>query len=903
MNEQPHGELLTTSTLLAQVFLNCQDPPKCALALPIAALHPARLDSATTLPSLPDSPAIARQPAIFQLSLSSWLLVAWIGGVLYFLARLLGQWWMVRTMLSRLADVTDRHALQSVVANCRQMRLRRQPELRVSNDSGSPCQIGIVRPVIVLPAVVLESCSAEVVDAAVIHELAHVKRRDLLWNWLPALAEVLYFFHPLVWLAKREWRLAQEIAADQLAVGAARVDVAQYAESLLELVAKCRTTRLHAHLVVSVSETYAQLSRRMIAMQTFRTLSARCRIAAALVVAVAVCGVAPWKLTNREAQARFPAAAEPAPAAADLERSEPPLKSVEAVIARIEGLGGDVVYDETRPGRPVISVSLFKTKVTDHDLRELNALTDLKVLTLDGTKVTDAGLAHLAEMTTLRALDINSTGITDKGLAHLKGLTRLEQLGLIETRVTDEGLVNLEGMTQLVMLLLSKTPITDEGLVHLKGLNRLATLMLDGTKITDEGLAHLQGLTSLRDLRLNDTRIGDAGLRRLTGLSHLQTLVLNSAPVTDAGLAQLIELPDLQTLLLTDTKITDAGLLHLGQMTSLQSLGLRQTEITDAGLAPLKRLKHLRTLDIAYARVTEEGAKNLQTELPGCKITWDARQKTIGEFVNEFSKAEYSWQQHEVARQIIAHGDKKIIPKMTKFLETTDRHRRCNAALVLAGLGDPRGLPALIGELKDKNPRPAVSGGRLRSNGTPDDEGQILEDRYYAATLLGQLKNREAVPALIEATTDKTIHYAAAISLGEIGDKSAIPALRKMAADFPDNKLWAGYGLAALGEQQGFDLLFEAALSDSRWTERRHAVEALGKIGDSKAVPTVIKALHDSHVNVRVSAATALGQIGDPAALDALTEALTDTEATQFHAPTTTARAAQTAIEAIKNKK
>src|SRR5439155_24896592 len=136
---------------------------------------------------------------------------------------------------------------------------------------------------------------------------------------------------------------------------------------------------------------------------------------------------------------------------------------------------------------------------------------------------------------------------------------------------------------------------------------------------------------------------------------------------------------------------------------------------------------------------------------------------------------------------------------------------------------------------------------------------------------------------------DEAITYRAAISLGEIGDRRAIPALRKMAETFPAQRLWAGYGLAALGEPKGFDLLTEVVSSDPRWTERRHAVEALGKLGDSRAVPVVVKALKDKHVNVRASAADALGKIGSPAALPALTDALGDTEATEVNAPTTVA--------------
>ena len=273
--------------------------------------------------------------------------------------------------------------------------------------------------------------------------------------------------------------------------------------------------------------------------------------------------------------------------------------------------------------------------------------------------------------------------------------------------------------------------------------------------------------------------------------------------------------------------------------------------------------------------------------------------KTVDELMKAFSNAEYFWQQADIAREIVARGDTTIIPRIEKHLDTQDRRRRCNAGLVLAGLGDQRGLAIIIAELEDKKPRPTSM---TRSDGKPYPKGQIRSDRYYAALLLGQLGDKEAVPALIEATKDATISYRAAISLGEIGDKSAIPALRTMANDFPDERLWAGYGLAALGESEGFDMLADVVISDSHWTERRHAVEALGEIGHPCAVPTVVTALKDKHVNVRVSAARALGAIGDPGALPALIKALGDTEVTKVNAPTTVKKEARKAIEAIKAK-
>jgi HEAT repeat protein len=252
--------------------------------------------------------------------------------------------------------------------------------------------------------------------------------------------------------------------------------------------------------------------------------------------------------------------------------------------------------------------------------------------------------------------------------------------------------------------------------------------------------------------------------------------------------------------------------------------------------------------------------------------------KAVDGLLEKFEGAEFFWQQADIARQLISLHDPAIIPRVAEYLDTPDRRRKCNAALVLAALGDKRGLPIIIGELQDTKPRPTD---RRRSDNKPDPEGQIKDDRYYAALLLGQLKMKEAVPALIEATADATINARAAISLGEIGDKSAVPALHKMAEDFPNERLWAGYGLAALGEQEGFDIVSDTAVFDARWTERRHAVEALGQFGDRRVVPALKKALKDEELKVRIGAALALGKIGDEAALRALDEAADDRPAVE----------------------
>jgi internalin A len=78
-------------------------------------------------------------------------------------------------------------------------------------------------------------------------------------------------------------------------------------------------------------------------------------------------------------------------------------------IAFVEKLGGKVTRDDKRPGKPVVAVNLYGTKMTDADLKELTALKGLTTLRLGSTKVTDAGLRELAAFKSLTELHLAST--------------------------------------------------------------------------------------------------------------------------------------------------------------------------------------------------------------------------------------------------------------------------------------------------------------------------------------------------------------------------------------------------------------------------------------------------------------------------------------------------------------
>jgi hypothetical protein len=112
------------------------------------------------------------------------------------------------------------------------------PRLLRSEDVSMPYSAGLAAPTIVLPAE-SDEWTADRRNAVLIHELGHIRRRDLVGHTLGRIACALYWFHPLVWIAARRLRAESERACDDLTLtfGTRPSD---YAEHLLDIVTRVR---------------------------------------------------------------------------------------------------------------------------------------------------------------------------------------------------------------------------------------------------------------------------------------------------------------------------------------------------------------------------------------------------------------------------------------------------------------------------------------------------------------------------------------------------------------------------------------------------------------------------------------------------------------------------------------
>jgi bla regulator protein blaR1 len=129
------------------------------------------------------------------------------------------------------ADADVQQATREVAAI---LRVHRVPDVRVAADIDSPFVTGMRNPVVLIPAR-FSTMSHEQQRMALCHELAHVKRGDLWLGMVPAIAERVFFFHPLARIAAREYAFWREVACDAIVLARLDTPPQAYGRLLLDL--------------------------------------------------------------------------------------------------------------------------------------------------------------------------------------------------------------------------------------------------------------------------------------------------------------------------------------------------------------------------------------------------------------------------------------------------------------------------------------------------------------------------------------------------------------------------------------------------------------------------------------------------------------------------------------------
>ncbi len=212
----------------------------------------------------------------------------WLVGVGVLSVSALGAGLAFWARVRRATAVTDRAALALLEACSSSMGVARPPRLAETAAVRSPSLFGLFRPSLLLPAGMVRAFSHEQLRHIFLHELAHVKRRDIPVGLLATVLQILHWFNPLVWVAFHRMRVDRELACDAMALSRLEDSTSrQYAETILALL-EVYSPPTPAPAIVGMLAGKSQLLRRMVMITRFKKGSYRRTVlGVALLVALA----------------------------------------------------------------------------------------------------------------------------------------------------------------------------------------------------------------------------------------------------------------------------------------------------------------------------------------------------------------------------------------------------------------------------------------------------------------------------------------------------------------------------------------------------------------------------------------------------------------------------------------
>lgn len=172
----------------------------------------------------------------WSLPLDGWNLIGsvWCAGVAIRVAAALRDGLRVRRWIAQSRPVDDRlSGIWSRVVDGGP-RLRRRVPIRQSSAVEGPCVAGVFRPCLLLPDGWADHLSEAEIRLVLLHEAAHLRRGDPLWNALLESLHALHWFNPVVTRILMRLREDREEACDLHALSTPEVDRLQYGRVLLK---------------------------------------------------------------------------------------------------------------------------------------------------------------------------------------------------------------------------------------------------------------------------------------------------------------------------------------------------------------------------------------------------------------------------------------------------------------------------------------------------------------------------------------------------------------------------------------------------------------------------------------------------------------------------------------------
>ncbi|MBU2703081.1 bla regulator protein BlaR1 [Sporomusaceae bacterium BoRhaA] len=150
------------------------------------------------------------------------------------------------------------------------MNIKDNPVLIESPVIRSPMVMGAIRPHIVLPTGIIGHLSRTELRFILLHELAHLQRRDLYINWIISFLQILHWFNPFIWYAFYQMRQDRELACDAYVLSTLKPDeYKSYGAAIISFLEKYSSSA-YDYTIAGLANGSSHIKKRMVMIASYK---------------------------------------------------------------------------------------------------------------------------------------------------------------------------------------------------------------------------------------------------------------------------------------------------------------------------------------------------------------------------------------------------------------------------------------------------------------------------------------------------------------------------------------------------------------------------------------------------------------------------------------------------------
>lgn len=142
----------------------------------------------------------------------------WMLGMLFLIFKMIGGFIYAKRLRTYQLVEIDHRWVEKIEEFAAKLNIQRRVNAFFSPLAKVPMTLGTVKPIILFPVAAFTGLSVKDVEAILAHELAHIVRHDYLFNIIQSIVEILFFYHPAVWMISSHIRSERENSCDNLAI-------------------------------------------------------------------------------------------------------------------------------------------------------------------------------------------------------------------------------------------------------------------------------------------------------------------------------------------------------------------------------------------------------------------------------------------------------------------------------------------------------------------------------------------------------------------------------------------------------------------------------------------------------------------------------------------------------------